>query len=427
MKSETYFRTTLAALLLVAVSIVFCTSEGRTELPVEVRKEQYILAVAKHRENGDWAKALQYIDKLDKLNVALPANFDFYRGETEYNLKRYGDAKNTLATYILKYGKTGQNYDEAWGLVIEIGGVLLKKGKYDESMSIMFDYLTKVGKGGEHYVRALELITEADENAERQRDVAERIKKNLVLVSGGCFKMGDIFGDGYSDEKPVHEVCVDDFYIGNFEVTQKDWWLVMEENPSKFKVCDDCPVERVTQKDWRVIMGQKSSQFKGCDVCPVERVSWNDIQEFIRKLNGLTGKKYRLPTEAEWEYAARSGGRKAKWAGMRNDVELGVYAWYYKNSSKKTHPVGQKKPNSLGLHDMSGNVWEWVQDWYGEDYYKSSPRQNPKGPSSGEYKVLRGGSWVNTHGGVRAADRYWTKPDYGNTNRGFRLSLSAQD
>jgi len=217
----------------------------------------------------------------------------------------------------------------------------------------------------------------------------------FVFVKGGCFEMGDTFGDGYSYEKPVHDVCVSDFYMGKYEVTQGQWEVIMGDNPSYFKNCGDN--------------------------CPVENVSWNDVQEFIERLNSKTGKKYRLPTEAEWEYAARSGGKREKYAGTNSDADLGSYAWYIMNSGSKTHPVGQKQPNGLGLYDMSGNVWEWVSDRYDQNYYKNSPRNNPKGPSSGSYRVLRGGSWSGVPNAIRASYRFDINPSTRNYNYGFRL------
>jgi len=220
----------------------------------------------------------------------------------------------------------------------------------------------------------------------------------FVFIKGGCFDMGDTFGDGEADEKPVHQVCVDDFYLGKYEVTQGQWEKVMGDNPSRFKGRDN----------------------------PVERVSWNDVQQFIDHLNIQSGRKYRLPTEAEWEYAARSGGEKEKYAGTSQESELGQYAWYYINSGKQTHPVGQKNPNALGLHDMSGNVWEWCSDWYGENYYKGRPRINPEGPGNGVNRVLRGGSWFDDPGWMRAAFRYGFPPPTPNSLFGFRLGLSAR-
>jgi formylglycine-generating enzyme required for sulfatase activity len=175
----------------------------------------------------------------------------------------------------------------------------------------------------------------------------------------------------------------------------------------------------VTQKQWRDIMGTNPSNFKNCDNCPVEKVSWNDIQDFIRKLNTKTGKNYRLPTEAEWEYAAR-GGQNYKYAGSDN---LGSVAWYRDNSGSKTHPVGQKSANGYGLYDMAGNVWEWCSDWYGSDYYNNSPSSNPKGPNSGTFRVLRGGSWYYSSRNCRAAYRDSSAPTDRNNDFGFRLVL----
>ena len=233
----------------------------------------------------------------------------------------------------------------------------------------------------------------------------------LVFVKGGCFDMGDTFGDVIDDNgKPVHNVCVSDFFIGKYEVTQGQWKAIMGDNPSYFSSCGD--------------------------TCPVENVSWNDVQNFIQKLNSRTGESFRLPTEAEWEYAASSGGKKEKYAGTSSDSDLGSYAWYVANSglvpsafpksSNKTHPVGQKQPNSLGLYDMSGNVWEWVQDWYGNDYYSSSPRDNPRGPSSGSSRVLRGGSWIFNSWLIRTSVRNSNTPSVRRNDIGFRVASSPR-
>ena len=221
-------------------------------------------------------------------------------------------------------------------------------------------------------------------------------KMPMVFVKGGCYEMGDTFGDGNNDEKPVHTVCVDDFYMGKYEVTQWRWKKVMKNNPSYFKSC-------------------------GYD-CPVEQVSWSDVQQFIGKLNNQTGNHFRLPTEAEWEYTARSGGKNEKYSGG-NDVD--AVAWYDDNSGDKTHPVGQKQANGLGIYDMSGNVWEWCSDWYDKNYYSSSPRNNPQGPSSGSDRVGRGGSWYSNARNTRAANRSWDRPSYRGSLLGFRLVLSA--
>ena len=208
--------------------------------------------------------------------------------------------------------------------------------------------------------------------------------------------MGDTFGDGEGDEKPVHEVCLDDFYIGKYEVTQKEWQEVMGNNPS---------------------------YFKGCDNCPVEQVSWDDVQEYIGRLNqklAPAGSKqgYRLPTEAEWEYAARSGGKMEKYAGGDN---VHLIAWYKLNSVDKTHPVGQKKPNGFGLYDMSGNVWEWVQDVYISSAYIKHSRNNPIYEGSGSTRVIRGGSCYREPKDMRTTFRYDNSPSDRNGLLGFRL------
>ena len=218
------------------------------------------------------------------------------------------------------------------------------------------------------------------------------LKDEMVYIKGGTFNMGS--NNGESDEKPVHRVTLSDFYICKYEVTQKQWKAVMGSNPSKLKG----------------------------DNLTVEIVSWNNIQEFLRKLNAKTGGNFRLPTEAEWEYAARGGSRSAhyKYAGSNN---AGDVAWYSGNSGRKTHAVGQKRANELGLYDMSGNVWEWCSDWYDSNYYTNSSSNNPKGPSSGSFRVLRGGSWYYEQDDVRTANRSYNIPGsrfFG--NGGFRLA-----
>jgi formylglycine-generating enzyme required for sulfatase activity len=222
----------------------------------------------------------------------------------------------------------------------------------------------------------------------------------FVFIRGGCFEMGDTFGDGNSDEKPVHEVCMDDFYLGKYEVT---WG------------------------QWKRVMGGNASDSKWTDERPVDNVSWDDTQQFIERLNSQVGRKYRLPTEAEWEYAARGGGKREEYSGTSQEGELGQYAWYGDNSQDQTHPVGEKRPNGLGLHEMSGNVMEWCADWYDKNYYKNSPKNNPRGPGNGELRVLRGGSWYSNPRFVRAANREGRDPTAQSYSFfGFRLVLPSR-
>ena len=221
------------------------------------------------------------------------------------------------------------------------------------------------------------------------------IKYNMVWVEGGTFRMGatsEQGGDAESDEKPVHSVTLSGYYIGKTEVTQALWKAVMGNNPSRFKG----------------------------DNLPVEWVSWNDCQEFIRKLNALTGQHFRLPTEAEWEFACRGGNnsRGYKYSGSNN---LGSVAWYDGNSGNKTHPVGTKAPNELGIYDMSGNVWEWCADWYGD--YSSGAQTNPKGPYDGLGRVFRGGGCSDCARACRSSDRFNYIPGFRGYCLGLRLSL----
>lgn len=216
----------------------------------------------------------------------------------------------------------------------------------------------------------------------------------FVKVVGGCYQMGDRFGGGRNNEKPVHEVCVDDFYIGKYEVTQGEY----EKIP-----------------DLKIEYSRIGSDY------PVEGVSWNDVQIYIDKLNNSSGKKYRLPTEAEWEYAARSGGKKEKYSG--GDV-IDDVAWYEGNYDYISHAIGTKKANGLGLYDMSGSVLEWCADWYSESYYDISPKLNPKGPSSGNTRVVRGGNWFSSPKSTRSSYRSGKHSSKDFDSAGFRLAFS---
>ena len=218
----------------------------------------------------------------------------------------------------------------------------------------------------------------------------------MVAVEGGTFMMGatsEQGGDAYDNEKPVHQVTLSSYYIGQTEVTQALWKAVMGNNPSRFKG----------------------------DNKHVEQVSWDDCQEFVIKLNQLTGKRFRLPTEAEWEYACR-GGKKSRGYMYSGSNTIDYVAWCYGNSSDETHPVATKSPNELGIYDMSGNVCEWCQDW--KDSYSSAAQTNPTGASSGSYRVGRGGSWYNSAEFCRLFFRYSISPGYRTPDLGLRLVFS---
>jgi len=219
---------------------------------------------------------------------------------------------------------------------------------------------------------------------------------NMVLVEGGTFTMGaapNQINDAESDEKKLHQVTLSSYYICKYEVTQDLWTFVMGSNPSHFK-------------------GAKK---------PVEEITWDDSQQFIKKLNALTGKSFRLPTEAEWEFAARGGNlsKGYKYAGSDKATEV---AWCRANSGNSSHDVGQKKPNELGLYDMSGNVYEWCQDWKAP--YQQAAQTNPTGPEEGTHPVNRGGRWCGSIGACLTSDRSMSDPKYHFYHLGMRLALS---
>ena len=245
-------------------------------------------------------------------------------------------------------------------------------------------------------VEDVDSIIVETEYAEKTTFTVNGVSFNMIAVKGGTFTMGataEQGSDAYSGEKPAHQVTLSDYCIGETEVTQELW---------------------------QAVMGSTPSYFTGNLHRPVEQVSWNDCQEFIKKLNQLTGKTFRLPTEAEWEYAARGGSQSQgyKYAGSNT---IGDVAWYENNSSSTTHPVKQKQANELGLYDMSGNVWEWCQDWY--DSYSSTPQTNPAGPSSGSNRVYRGGSWYFNAWFCRVSLRDYGTPTFRGYGLGLRLAL----
>ncbi len=217
----------------------------------------------------------------------------------------------------------------------------------------------------------------------------------MIAVEGGTFTMGatdEQASDAYSDEKPTHQVTLSSYYIGKTEVTQELW---------------------------QAVMGSTPSNFSGTNL-PVEKVSWDDCQTFITKLNSLTGKNFRLPTEAEWEFAARGGNKSLGYKYSGSNM-LSNVAWFYDNSSSKTHPVGTKAPNELGIYDMSGNVWEWCSDYWGD--YSSSSQYNPTGPNSGSLRVYRGGCWYYDARNCRVSYRSFSYPTSRSIFLGLRLAL----
>jgi formylglycine-generating enzyme required for sulfatase activity len=223
------------------------------------------------------------------------------------------------------------------------------------------------------------------------------IQVEMVLVSGGTFEMGcnlSPLQECAFDEKPTHQVSITPFLLGKYEVTQEQWTDVMGSNPS---------------------------HFSDCATCPVENVSWEEVQAFISRLNAQTGSSYRLPTEAEWEFASRNGSGSGSNL-FSGSSQADAVAWFLDNGEGIPHPVGQKAANGLGIHDMTGNVSEWCSDWFGK--YEATAQYNPSGPQDGKYKVVRGGSVFSKQEYCRVTDRMSLLPTQRNEGTGFRLALN---
>lgn len=289
--------------------------------------------------------------------------------------------------------------------VTDIDGNFIIKAK-SSSITVTVTFLGCVPKQVKLTEGTKEEITLIEETYKKQPSssassitipVKDGISIEMVKVEGGTFMMGATpeMKNSWTEERPIHQVTLtNDYYIGKYEVTQSLWCALMDNNPSYFKG----------------------------DNLPVEQVSWDDCQKFINKLNDITGRKFRLPTEAEWEYAAR-GGKKSRGYQYSGSNKISDVAWYSSNSEHKTQPVGLKLANELGLYDMSGNVDEWCFDRFG--FYSALSQTNPLGADDGICRVYRGGSWEQTAGFCRSSDR----SNYGTSknriyNLGFRLALS---
>ena len=396
--------------LVVFVVILLCYgAPAAQDLPPDMLADQYLLAATTALQNQDRQAAINAFQKIEALDITPPAEFFYFYGKV---LVEDGVATNTVPS-------------------IEKGQSLLKK------------YIVASGREVEHYRSALEVLNTAGEAAWRQREeaawqqrqreeaarrrqeeaerAAQRVAKlkarlleagafterllalllkvdaQMVRIAGGTFIMGCTPEQGGcpDGEKPAHQVAVRSFELSQYEVTQELWEAVMGENPS---------------------------YFKHCPRCPVEAVSWEDAQAFLQKLN-VGGGRYRLPSEAEWEYAARGGQRSRGYRYAGSDSPDAV-AWHGANSGDKTHPVGQKQANELGLYDLSGNVYEWVQDCSNNNYHGAPSDGGAWESGDCRRRVFRGGSWLMKPIHLRSAERERDSSDYRFEIIGFRLARS---
>ena len=256
------------------------------------------------------------------------------------------------------------------------------------------------------FIRVESAPAQTKKSSELPKTITNSIGMKFVLIPAGTFTMGSAYSEASDDEKPQHSVTITKpFYMGVYEVTQGQWEAVTGNNPAHFNA------ERPGVTD--------SSNH------PVETVSWEDAQAYAMALTDMDGRSYRLPTEAEWEYAARAGSTTI-YPGGNYAEKLGDYAWYIKNSDKKTHPVGQKLPNAWGLYDMHGNASEWVQDWF--TLYTADSVSDPSGRQTGDYRVIRGGCWDCQAVSCLAAFRSGIgRPSYSSNFLGLRLVIEIKE
>ena len=360
--------------LTLGVFLCLCVAAAAQDAQPETVADELLVEAIRNYEGGDHRAALRLAREIEALDVEPAPDFAFVYGVA---LVRHGEgaedwrkARTLLTEYVIAEGWESKRYTHALESLIEI------EAKLDAA--------------------AAQARLE-----ERLPDILETVRGQMVRVGSGSFSMGctpeqERCG---ADEAPVRRVRIDAFEIGAYEVTQELWQAVMGENPSAFAHCPRCPVETV---------------------------SWDDVQTFLQTLNS-GGHGYRLPSEAEWEYASRGGplGKGYQYAGSDDWAEV---AWYNENADNETHGVGQKKPNELGLFDMSGNVREWVQDCYHGDYAgaPNDGRAREEG-DCGHRRVIRSGSWYGKPSYVRSANRFWYNPEFRNNNLGFRLALTPDE
>ena len=394
---------------------VLCASApAAQELPPAMLADQYLLEATEAMEQGELQEAERAFQKIEALGIEPPPTFAYFYGKllAEHGVGpevwRKGQA--LLKQFVISVGRESEYYTPTLKLLSMVEDKLeaARHAQADDAayaaaaaQDTPEGYAAYVQRypTGRHVGAARAAQQRLRAEAARQR-ILGQVNAQMVRIEGGPFTMGcqgGFFSACDADEKPAHQVTVRSFEMGKYEVTQEVWVTVMGANPSHFQ---DCPQ------------------------CPVEQVSWNDVQAFLRQLN-VGGGRYRLPSEAEWEYAAR-GGQQSRGYQYAGSDTLDAVGWHANNSGERTHPVGQKQANELGLHDLLGNVWEWVQDcWH--DSYAGAP-SNGQAWERGDCRrrVLRGSSWYDAPRFLRSAFRGRLTADDRDYYYGFRLARSVE-
>ena len=356
------------------------------QLPPDMQADRYLVRAQRQIEEQDFAGAKQSMEQILELQsqhgLEIPEEFFYRYAEVLDRLELHDEAIEYATKYLTRAGRDGEHYREALELLDQA----------EQAKAAAEAARKRAEAAAEAARRRAEAAGEVArmKAEERRKIVAALVAGNeFVRIPAGEFRMGSKSSEADNDERPLTRVRISrGFYLGKYEVTQAEWEAVMGSNPSRFTECGPN--------------------------CPVEKVSWDDVQEFIRRLNATVGEeRYRLPTEAEWEYAARAGTIGDRYGNVD------AIAWYQDNSGGRTHPVGRKAPNTWGLYDMLGNVWEWTQDWYGD--YPGGSVTDPQGSASGSERVFRGGSWSYLARYCRASYRSNFSPGGRSTVLGFRL------
>ena len=375
-------KTTLT-LVCVILSLCYCGMAVSQDLPDDILADQYLLEAKKALENDEPQIARRAFEKIEALDTEPPLEFYFFFGKllVEHGTK-VGDVRQgqaSLKQFVVNIKKNSEYYRPTLEL-LSIAGKTIEKAEQLQT---------------EEAKRQAEAQQRAATLKDLLPSLLKGLKEQMVAVQGGTFTMGctEEQSSCDDDETPVRQVQVKSFRISKYEVTQDLWEAVMGKNPSKFRTCPRCPVENV---------------------------GWDDAKLFLKKLSALTGEHYRLPTDAEWEYAARGGEKNQAHLYVGSD-DLDSVAWYDKNSGNRVHRIGQKQPNGLGLYDMSGNVWEWIEDCWNKKY--------PGPPTDGSAwksrncsrHMLRGGAWTSYPRYLRSSNRYWNLSAFLRDDVGFRL------